>query len=144
MATRRKRKTKRRTSAPRKPAPNPILVKLEPEIKSSVTRVLKRFSKGGRHSLTALPDQTQLKVAEFDHEGYTYVLTRIKLLPDETLTGRQREIALRVAQGMSNRKIADDLEISPATVAAHLRTIFTKLRIKSRTALAQHALSFYG
>jgi non-specific serine/threonine protein kinase len=52
------------------------------------------------------------------------------------LTGRERQIASLVAEGMSNRDIAQQLGISKRTVDAHLEHIFSKLGISSRVQLA--------
>jgi two-component system, NarL family, response regulator LiaR len=53
----------------------------------------------------------------------------------ESLTPRENQIAGYVAAGMSNRKIAELLEISEATVKSHLTRIFRKLQLKDRVAL---------
>ena len=55
------------------------------------------------------------------------------------LTAREREIAALIARGMSNRGIADELVISPATAARHVANIFTKLGFSSRAQLAAWA-----
>jgi predicted ATPase/DNA-binding CsgD family transcriptional regulator len=52
------------------------------------------------------------------------------------LTAREREIALLIARGLSNRAIADELVISPATAARHVANIFTKLGLRSRAQVA--------
>jgi non-specific serine/threonine protein kinase len=52
------------------------------------------------------------------------------------LTEREREIAVLVAEGMSNRDIARQLAIAKRTVDAHLGHIFAKLGISSRVRLA--------
>ena len=51
-----------------------------------------------------------------------------------TLTRREREIAMWVREGKSNRDIGIILGISPRTVGKHLENIFEKLQIESRTA----------
>jgi DNA-binding CsgD family transcriptional regulator len=51
------------------------------------------------------------------------------------LTRREREIALLVASGLSNRDIATQLFISKRTVDAHVEHIFAKLEISSRVKL---------
>ena len=52
------------------------------------------------------------------------------------LTAREREIAILIARGLSNRGIADELVISPATAARHVANIFTKLGLRSRAQVA--------
>lgn len=52
------------------------------------------------------------------------------------LTEREREIALLVAEGMTNQAIGDRLFISERTVKAHLGSIFRKTGTKSRLGLA--------
>ena len=54
----------------------------------------------------------------------------------ETLTPREKEVAQLVAKGESNKLIADDLTISQNTVKLHIASIFEKLGVKSRVALA--------
>lgn len=55
--------------------------------------------------------------------------------PLEMLTEREKEIALAVADGKSNRQIADLCEISEPTVKTHLSNIFKKLDLKDRVGL---------
>jgi predicted ATPase/DNA-binding NarL/FixJ family response regulator len=56
------------------------------------------------------------------------------------LTAREREIAALIARGLSNRAIADQLVISPATAARHVANIFTKLGFSSRAQVAAWAV----
>jgi ATP/maltotriose-dependent transcriptional regulator MalT len=51
------------------------------------------------------------------------------------ITDREREIAMLVAAGLSNRQIADRLFVSVRTAEGHLYRIFTKLGINSRDQL---------
>jgi predicted ATPase/DNA-binding CsgD family transcriptional regulator len=51
------------------------------------------------------------------------------------LTVREREIAVFVARGLSNREIAERLVISKRTVDAHVNHIFAKLGLSSRVQL---------
>jgi DNA-binding CsgD family transcriptional regulator len=53
------------------------------------------------------------------------------------LTVSERTVVSLVAQGATNREIADRLYLSPYTVNAHLRHVFTKLGIRSRVELAR-------
>ncbi len=52
------------------------------------------------------------------------------------LTAREREIAQLVADGRSNRQIADRLVLSERTVESHIRNALTKLDLSNRTELA--------
>lgn len=54
----------------------------------------------------------------------------------EALTSAQRQVADLVVAGRTNADIAADLGIAPTTVKAHLRTVYAKVGVKSRTALA--------
>jgi DNA-binding NarL/FixJ family response regulator len=54
----------------------------------------------------------------------------------DRLTGRQREVAELVAQGLSNEEIARRLFLSLATVKSHLTASMRRLGIRSRTDLA--------
>jgi DNA-binding NarL/FixJ family response regulator len=49
------------------------------------------------------------------------------------LSPREIEILRLAARGMSNRDIAEKLELSMRTVKAHLSNIFNKMRCSSRT-----------
>ncbi|MGM0857594.1 MAG: LuxR C-terminal-related transcriptional regulator [Pseudomonadota bacterium] len=53
----------------------------------------------------------------------------------EALTHREREVALAVAKGASNKVVARELDITERTVKAHLTAIFSKLDIHDRLQL---------
>ncbi|MEV5706374.1 LuxR C-terminal-related transcriptional regulator [Actinoallomurus sp. NPDC052274] len=57
-----------------------------------------------------------------------------------SLTDTERRIAELVAQGLTNRQVADQLFISVHTTAFHLRHIFRKLEIGSRFELARRVM----
>lgn len=52
------------------------------------------------------------------------------------LTDRERQVFDLLAQGMTNKEISDALVISPNTVKRHLKSIFGKLHIHTRSAAA--------
>lgn len=56
--------------------------------------------------------------------------------PLELLTNREREVALLLSEGVSNRVLAEQLGVSERTIKAHLTSIFRKTGIKDRTTLA--------
>jgi DNA-binding CsgD family transcriptional regulator len=62
----------------------------------------------------------------------------------DQLTEQELQIAHFVAQGLSNRDVAAQLFLSPRTIAAHLRNVFRKLGISSRTELARLHLESVG
>lgn len=49
------------------------------------------------------------------------------------LTQREEEILVFLAEGLSNKEIADQVKISYDTVRAHLRHIYEKLHVRGRT-----------
>jgi len=55
------------------------------------------------------------------------------------LTAREHEIVVLIERGLSNRQIADELVISPATAARHVANILSKLGFTSRTQIASWA-----
>ena len=59
--------------------------------------------------------------------------------PLAPLTAREREIAILVAAGRTNREVAEQLVLSARTIEAHLRNIYAKLGVRSRVELARAA-----
>jgi len=60
--------------------------------------------------------------------------------PSEHLSDREMDIIKLAAKGMSNKEIGDELHLSKRTVEGHLRSIFNKLGVGSRTEAVLHAL----
>lgn len=58
----------------------------------------------------------------------------------DTLTGKEREVLSLLAQGLSNREIAQCLSLSEWTVRTHVRNILGKLHLQNRTQAALYAL----
>jgi NarL family two-component system response regulator LiaR len=58
----------------------------------------------------------------------------------DPLTSRELDVLRLIAQGMSNREIAEDLVLAEKTVRAHVSNILGKLHLASRTQAALFAL----
>ena len=59
------------------------------------------------------------------------------------LTAREVEVLRLVASGLTNAQIAQQLVISTRTVNAHMRSIYNKLEISSRTAATRYAIDHH-
>jgi DNA-binding CsgD family transcriptional regulator len=56
------------------------------------------------------------------------------------LTAREQEVLKLVAAGLTNREVAGTLGVSGRTVDAHLRSVYAKLGVKSRSAATRYAV----
>ena len=57
----------------------------------------------------------------------------------ESLTETERRVVACLAEGLTNGEIGQRLYISKTTVASHLRSVFRKIGVSSRTELAAQA-----
>jgi two-component system nitrate/nitrite response regulator NarL len=62
----------------------------------------------------------------------------------DKLTSREEEIILLVMEGMSNKMIARELDISDGTVKVHMKHILKKLGLKTRVEAAIWAIKNYS
>jgi DNA-binding NarL/FixJ family response regulator len=58
------------------------------------------------------------------------------LLDDVKLSKRETEILELLCKGLANKEIADRLNISVETVRVHLKHVYEKLHVRSRTEAA--------
>ena len=99
------------------------------------------------HLRTALEAFTDMGVEAFAHRAERELRAtgeRARARTIETrdqLTPQESQIARLVAEGNTNREIAAQLFISPSTVEYHLRKVFRKLGVSSRTQLANRLRS---
>ena len=56
------------------------------------------------------------------------------------LTAREKEVLILIAEGLSNKEIAERLVISQGTAIRHVANIFAKIGVNNRTAAARAAL----
>ncbi|MFF3404573.1 response regulator transcription factor [Streptomyces sp. NPDC002659] len=61
----------------------------------------------------------------------------------EPLTSRETRVAYLVAEGFSNREVAQQLSVAPKTVEVHLANIFRKLGVSRRTELRSRLVAAY-
>jgi DNA-binding NarL/FixJ family response regulator len=61
-------------------------------------------------------------------------------VPMGELTAREREVLSLLADGLTNRQIAERLVVSEHTVHRHVTNLLRKLDLPSRTAAAAHAV----
>jgi DNA-binding CsgD family transcriptional regulator len=80
----------------------------------------------------------------FELAGFRYALTRRQLMAEVHLSPREEEIVRLVANGLPNKCIGAVLDISAWTVATHLRRIFAKLGVTSRSAMIARVVGQIG
>ncbi|MFZ3236188.1 MAG: response regulator transcription factor [Stellaceae bacterium] len=86
---------------------------------------LERVRGGGTFVPLVLSNPPEDK-AEPEHPG----------LPEQALTRRQRDVLALIAEGRSNKLIADALRMSESTVKAHVKQIIRRLHVVNRTQAA--------
>ena len=59
--------------------------------------------------------------------------------PSSLLSGRETEVLVLVAEGLTNPQVAGRLYLSPRTVGQHLRSVYRKLGVPSRAAAVKEA-----
>ena len=80
------------------------------------------------------PTVTRRLIAEFAARSSTQAVAARRRL--DTLTGREREVVVAVAQGLSNAEIGRRLFMSEATVKAHVSRVLAKLGLSNRVQAA--------
>ncbi len=59
------------------------------------------------------------------------------------LTVREVEVLCLVAQGLPDTQVAESLVISPRTVNTHLKSIYSKIQVSSRSAATRYAIEHH-
>jgi DNA-binding NarL/FixJ family response regulator len=103
---------------------------------SDVSKAIKSGAKG--YLLKDAPRDELLAAIRTVHSGETAIspalVTKLATdLSNRLLTGRELEVLSLLALGKSNKEIGKSLYIGETTVKSHLRSIFSKLDVLSRT-----------
>lgn len=105
---------------------------------------------GGWHRAQARGDDARLvaqygrRAAEMREMIETYITPAFTTTrPEVSLSRREREIAVLVAEGRTSREVADELIIGVRTVESHLARVYAKLGVRSRSELGD-ALGLAG
>lgn len=77
-------------------------------------------------------------------EGLGQAAASYQMEPLEPLTSREQEVLATILSGMSNREIADALNITESTVKTHVRNIYSKYGVHSRAELLSGLLKGEG
>ncbi|QDR82030.1 response regulator transcription factor [Sporomusa termitida] len=64
------------------------------------------------------------------------------MTPVPDLTDREKAVLVRLASGMSNQEIAQDMRVGVSTVKTHAHHLFDKLEVRSRTQALLKAWQF--
>jgi len=106
--------------------------KIAPDVESLI-RALIEFTTRSKSV-----DERMLLDCEVD--GVRLLLVQRGETEQPKLSPRELEIGHLVSQGFSNKMIAATLEISPMTVSTHVRRIFEKLGVRTRSAMVARLL----
>jgi NarL family two-component system response regulator LiaR len=79
----------------------------------------------------------------FSAEAVSALTATATPTPLEALTDREQEVLKLLSTGLTNRQIAAQLNVSPATVKTHVSGVFKKLDVSNRTA-AVHLARRHG
>jgi len=109
--------------------------RIAPDVESLVRALIAHTT---RSNGDGVGDRNLLLDCEID--GVRLLL--VQRLPSEQpkLSPRELEIGHLVSQGFSNKMVAATLEISPMTVSTHVRRIFEKLGVRTRSAMVARLL----
>ena len=131
-----------------------VVFRNNPDVLEGIS-LLKTGIKGYAHALSNSHILLQIYEAIFQGNVWVYpelmhfmigaIQTSLEKTHDalSSLSAKEKEIALLVSKGYGNAKIASILNIAEVTVKKHISTLFIKLEVKDRIALAlkikQHA-----
>jgi two-component system nitrate/nitrite response regulator NarL len=94
---------------------------------------LRCVARGEKWLPAALIDNAQVREKDRQSE---------RAMVDSTLSRREREVMLLIGENLSNKEAGQRLHLSEGTVKLHLHSIFSKLGLRNRTALAALAARY--
>ncbi len=109
------------------------------QITNAIHRVLNGESPLNQELATQLIRRLAEEVEHKETEPPPEPRRRPEPPPEEQLTPREAEIVRLLAQGKTNRQIAQELVVSSATVKTHVQRIIGKLKVSDRTQAAVRA-----
>jgi DNA-binding NarL/FixJ family response regulator len=107
-----------------------VLKETAPE---TLVRCLHAVAAGKKWLPTELVDEARKRTAEAHAQ-----IARVERL----LTRREIEVMLKVADGLPNREVGNQLNISEGTVKMHLHSIYNKVGVTNRTSLTNFAVAY--
>jgi two-component system nitrate/nitrite response regulator NarL len=119
--------------------------RLDPaKIRDRIEQILERVGDELESSSTQLEDGHAREVLlDMQVNGMRYTLVRTRPCSSQSqvaLSPREQEVARLVTKGLPTKTIAVVLDISPWTVATHLRRVYTKLGVNSRAEMVAFVL----
>jgi DNA-binding NarL/FixJ family response regulator len=83
---------------------------------------------------------TESLFAQIIEKSLSDPLAKTKILDSVKMTQRELQVIERIAEGLSNKEIAQKLFVSPHTIKSHVHNILEKLTLHSRIQIATYAL----
>lgn len=89
-----------------------------------------------------------LEKQAFDRKTFMQTIQSARSIPAgdpvlQSLTEREREVLILLASGLTNKEIALRLTITANTVKRHLKSLFAKLGVNTRSAASARAISLH-
>lgn len=116
----------------------PIVIVTAAEPSAEMHRLVREGARGVVHKRTGAAEL--LSILRFVLGGGTHLPVELLAVSatdaGDDLTTRQREVLSLLAEGVSNKEIADRLGIAEATVRVHVSSVLRVLRVENRTQAA--------